>query len=347
MSRARFLLHSRSSLPPLVDDFVLLTFNGLPCLELISCFTTPSPPTFSLRFFLTTSIIQKMMSQTPDSGLLGLAFVCTEAVFLALFAYTLLQTPSQLILKRFMGVLMLTALTYTMESAIVPICARQSRPHWAVTAASLLWVQLLSASELLLVSRVSAVELSSPSRSSISNARSAIGLLWNMRRIGTPWQVKNVPSTKGLEKQSRPEFIFRRATVTILAYLFVDFIASMPPPEPALVQPDKASLFPQHGLSIDDVIFRTIMTFSYFLTTAILNLFMTNVGAIFVVLTGLNKPTDCPPLYGSFSEAYTIRRFWGYVIQDSVQHRLSLLIHSIEFHGIKCSALSSLVMLTW
>lgn len=26
---------------------------------------------------------------------------------------------------------------------------------------------------------------------------------------------------------------------------------------------------------------------------------------------GLCSPADCPPLYGSFSEAYTIRRFWG------------------------------------
>lgn len=38
---------------------------------------------------------------------------------------------------------------------------------------------------------------------------------------------------------------------------------------------------------------------------------MTNVGAIVAVLSGLSRPTDCPPLYGSFSDAYTIRRFWG------------------------------------
>jgi hypothetical protein len=253
-----------------------------------------------------------MIFHRPDSNLLlMLAFVCTEATFLAFFVITILRTPPQVMFKRIVGVLMLTALTYTMESAIVPLCTTLSRPHWAVTAASLLWVQLLSASEILLVSRVSTAQLSPPSRSSIVNARSVIGLLWNMRRIGTQWQVKNVPSIKGLEKQSRAGFISRRLAATILAYLFVDVIASLPPPEPALIHPDKAALFPPHGLVIDDIIFRTVMTFSYFLTTGVLNLFMTNVGAIVAVLSGLSRPTDCPPLYGSFSDAYTIRRFWG------------------------------------
>lgn len=241
-----------------------------------------------------------------------LAFTGTEATFLAFFVTRVLLTPTpqQAISKRIVGVLLLTALTYTMESTIVPLCTTLSRPHWAVTAACLLWVQLLSASEILLVSQVSTAQLS-PSRSSLINAKSAIGLLWNMRRIGTRWQVKNVPSSKNLENQSRPTFISRRLATTILAYLFVDTIASLPPPEPTLIQPDKAALFPPRGLGVDDTIFRTVMTFSYFLTTAILNLFMTNVGAIFAVLSGLSTPVDCPPLYGSFSEAYSVRRFWG------------------------------------
>ena len=242
--------------------------------------------------------------------LLMLAFVCTEATFLAFFVFTILRTPPQVTIKRIVGVLMLIALTCTMESAIISLCTL-SRLHWAVTAACLLWVQLLSASEILLISRVSADQLPSASGSLIINARPAIGLLWNMRRIGTQWQVKNVPSIKGLEKQSRAGFICSRLAATILAYLFVDVIASLPPPELAMIHPDKAALFPPHGLGIDDIIFRTVMTFSYFLTTGILNIFMTNVGAIVAVLSGLGRPSDYPPLYGSFSDAYTIRRFWG------------------------------------
>jgi hypothetical protein len=238
-----------------------------------------------------------------------LSFFGIEATFLALFAATVLGTSQQATFKRTVSVVTLAASTYLMERTIVPLCT--SRPHWAVTAASLLWVQFLSASEILLVTRVHAGQLSTGRHSILAGARSAVALLWNMRRIGTQWQVKNVPSVKGLQKQSRAGFVLRRLAVTIAAYLFVDVIVSLPPPDPAMVHADKAALFPPHGLGLDDLILRIIMTASYWLTTGILNLFMTNVGAIVAVVAGLSKPTDCPPLYGSFTDAYTIRRFWG------------------------------------
>jgi hypothetical protein len=239
-----------------------------------------------------------------------LRFSGIGATFLTLFIITVLGTAPQAMFKRAVCVAMLATLTYAMESVIVPLCT--TRPHWAATAASLLWVQCLSASEILLVSRVHSGQLA-PQRHIVAQARSALGLLWNMRRIGTRWQVKNVPSVEGLQKQSRSQFILRRLAATGAAYLFVDIIVSLPPAEPALLHPDKAALFPPHGLGTEDLIFRTIMTASYWITTGVLNLFMTNVGAIFAVLAGLSKPSDCPPLYGSFTDAYSIRRFWGYV----------------------------------
>lgn len=243
-----------------------------------------------------------------------LAFVCTEAAFLASFAVVILSTAAQATAKRAAGIVILGAATYAMESLIVPLCLTNERPHWAATVASLLWVQFLSASDLVLVARVHAGQLPCASRPGSGRAEavsSAVGLLWNMRRVGTPWQVKNIPSTAGLQTQSRTGFVMRRIGVTLLAYLFVDAVVSLPPPDLAMVRPDKATLFSLRGLRVDDVIFRIIMTISYWLTTGILNLFMTNVGAIVAVLLRLSKPVDCPPLYGPFSEAYSIRRFWG------------------------------------
>lgn len=239
-----------------------------------------------------------------------LRFFGIEAGFLTFFVIVLSATP-RAIFKRACGVILLAVLTYTMENSIVPLCNK--RPHWAATSASLLWVQFLSASEMILVSRIQISQLLPGRHSVVSRARSAIGLLWNVRRIGTPWQAKNVPSVKGLLKQGRVEFILRRLAVTIAAYLFVDVVVSMPPADPALIHADKAALFPPHGLTVEDLIFRVIMSASYFLITGILNLFMTNIGAIFAVAAGLSRPTDCPPLYGSFADAYSVRRFWGLV----------------------------------
>ncbi|ROV95999.1 hypothetical protein VMCG_07994 [Cytospora schulzeri] len=244
-----------------------------------------------------------------------LTFVYTEAAFLACFAVVILNTPAQATTKRAAGLVILGATTCVMESIIVPLCLTNGRPHWAATVASLLWVQFLSASDLVLVSRVHAGQLPRAYHGSGSSrakaVSSAIGLLWNVRRVRTPWEVKNVPSTAGLQTQSRTTFVLRRIGVTLLAYIFVDVVVSLPPPDLAMVRPDKATLFSLRGLGVDDIIFRIIMTISYWLTTGILNLFMTNVGAIVSVLLGLSRPVDCPPLYGPFSEAYSIRRFWG------------------------------------
>ena len=248
------------------------------------------------------------ISARPSSSLLPL--VGAEAAFVTYFAMLIICCPVKATGTRLLGLAMLGALTYGMEKFIVELCLASGRPHWAATTASLLWVQFLNASELVAVSRIDALAL--PSQDGpLSRATSAIGLLWNMRRVGTQFQVKNVPSTVGQQGQSRTTFVVHRIAVTLVAYLFVDLVVSMPPPDPALVQIKKATLWDLRTLSVDDVIFRMAMTISYWVTTATLNLFMTNLGAILVVILGLCEPADCPPLYGPFSHAVTVRRFWG------------------------------------
>lgn len=252
------------------------------------------------------------LSDTMSLSALG--FFSTEAAFLAVFGLVIVRTAAQSSSKRIAGLVILCAATMLMESLVVPLCLRSQRPHWAATAASLLWVQFLSASDLILVRRVHATQLQQLRGSRPGNLHgigAAIGLLWNIRRVRTPWQVKNVPSSAGLETQTRAGFVLRRAAITLLAYLFVDVVVSMPPPEEAMVRADKAILFSLQNLSAGDVAFRSGTVLGYWLTTGILNLFMNNLGAIAAVLLGLSSPADCPTLYGSFSEAYSIRRFWG------------------------------------
>lgn len=258
-----------------------------------------------------------MTLAVPEGVLSALvSFFCTEAAFLALFSRVILSTAPRSTSKRVAGLVALCATTAWMEKMIVPICLKNERPHWAATVASLLWVQFLSASDLVLITRVHAAQLPSLGKSSSSVLRglkAAAGVLWNIRRVGTPWQVKNVPSSAGLQTQSRSGFVARRVAMTLLAYLVVDAVVSMPPPEQYLVRADKAALFSLRDLGADDVAFRSGTVVGYWLCTCILNFFMNNVGAVAAVLLGLSSPADCPPLYGSFSEAYTIRRFWGYV----------------------------------
>ncbi|KAH7316969.1 membrane bound O-acyl transferase family-domain-containing protein [Stachybotrys elegans] len=201
-----------------------------------------------------------------------------------------------------------------MEQYISNLCLANGRPHWAATAASLLWVQLLSASDLLLALRVDPSQLSpqgTKERGPLRDGASAVGLLWNMRRVGTRWQAKNIPSAAAQQRQTRAGFVFRRVAMTLVAYLFIEVVVSQPPPDPNLVHPDKATLFSLRSLTLEDVIFRVALTISYWVITGVINLFMTNTVVVVAVILGLLDPAHCPPLYGSFLEAFTVRRFWG------------------------------------
>lgn len=245
-----------------------------------------------------------------------LAFASIEAVFIGLFALVVVGMASRSTKKRIAGLVALGGLTVMMETLLVTLCLGIDRPHWAATTASLLWVQFLSASDLVLVFRIRAAQLLRLQGGKLRAGLAAVGLLWNVRRISTIWQVKNVPERP--INQSRATFVFKRVAVTLLAYLFVDAIVSLPPPEEVMVRVDKATLFSIHQLNFGDLIFRFSTTVGYWLTTGILNLFLTNVGTIVAVSFGLSSPDDCPPLYGSFSEAYTIRRFWGSVLLENI-----------------------------
>ena len=245
------------------------------------------------------------------------AFGTTLLTFLALFTTVILLVPRQSTLTRFTSLIALCSLTYVLQETFLQLC---ENPHWRAAAAPLLWIQFLSASEWILISRLDAAHI--PRRRGkqgldtiITQVTDVIALLWNLRRVNTKWQTKNIPSSSssGPASSSRSHFILRRLTTTLIAYLVMDIMVSAPPPDPKLVRPEKATLLKLHDLSSEDLIFRTIGTLSFWFSTALINLIMSNTTAILSVLSGLSAPTDCPPLYGSILEAYTIRNFWGYV----------------------------------
>lgn len=237
-----------------------------------------------------------------------MAFLCIEIGFITIFALVAIRTPKEATNNRVAGLVVLAVATYTMEGLITPLCLRNERPHWAAVLTALLWIQLLNASDLLLLLGSDACRRANSS--STMGSGSAVGLLFNFRRVGTPWQIKNMPSTADTRAQSPTSFLVRRIAVTAACYLFLDIMVSFPPPDAAKVRSDKVALF-MRGLSVDDVIFRIGATVSFWLTPAIAVTATSNLFAIVAVLSGLSRPEDCPPAFGSFLEAYNIRRFWG------------------------------------
>ena len=253
---------------------------------------------------------------SPDQNNSALNFGTTQAAFLTLVSIVILLVPRHATVTRIASLFPLCALTYTLQETSFQLCRN---PHWRAAVVPLVWIQCMSASELICVSRVDSAHLSAgrgklrAGPMNVRAVREVVALVWNLRRVGTRWQAKNIPvsSSSRLESLSRARFVLGRITTTFLAYLVLDIMISGPTPDLALVHPQKETLFRLDRLSFDDIIFRTIGTISFWLSTALLNLIMSNSVAIFSVLTGLSSPTDCPPLYGPIGEAYNIRRFWG------------------------------------
>ena len=244
-----------------------------------------------------------------------LTFGTTYFSFLILFTSVILLVPQHATITRTASLVLLSALTYVLQETIMQLCKNS---HWRATAVPILWIQFMSASELIWVSRVDSAHIPArrgkPKAETIPNkAINVIALLWNLRRVGTRWQVKNIPasSNSGPKATSRLRFVLGRLMTMTFAYLILDIMISGPSPDLALVSPQKETLFKPSDLSVEDVVFRIIGTLSFWLSSALINLIMTNGAAIFLVLSGLSSPADCPPLYGPIGEAYSVRQFWG------------------------------------
>jgi hypothetical protein len=248
---------------------------------------------------------------SPWSGLDGsasaLASGTTQLAFLVLFTTAILLIPRHATVPRVMSLVALSALTFMLQVTFLSWCRH---PFWRTTVGLFAWIQFMSASEMIWVSRVDFTHISGEFKAETVTAQAtqAIALLWNLRRVGTRWQVKNIPASP---RRGLASWVLERLTMTFLAYLVLDLMVTRPSPDLALVGPQKETLFRFGRLSLEDLVFRIIGTLSFWLSIAIINLVLVNSPTIVLVLTGMSSPTDCPPLYGPIREAYSLRRFWG------------------------------------
>jgi hypothetical protein len=256
------------------------------------------------------------------------SFPVLLSVFLILFVTTILHVPRTSTGLRVIHGIFLCLLTYSLQQAFFQLCENY---HWRAAAAPLLWIQCLSASELILVTNTDFSDIRALGRGSL--VIRSIALLWNLRRVGTKWRVACSGVDAGAKDppKGRFPFILKRLLTTFLAYIVIDAMVSAPTLDSSLVGPRKQTLMHPFDLSLEDIIFRVIGTAAFWASTYLVNLVMSNTVAIFCVATGISSTQNCPPLYGPLSEAYSIRHFWGYAILQDLQipsSKESLLIRS-------------------
>lgn len=188
---------------------------------------------------------------------------------------------------------------------------------------SLVWIFHLRAFDLLLWKAVylpagTARKLKqSATRSGLWRTFTAWCLLFNFRNINTSWTIKGLPAfSRGRPEHipNKGEFVKRRIAQILITYLALDAIfAFLPAPNPGKDVPEyKQPLLSRIGdITLEEIIARpfTVLIPAF----SIYGIFTIpyNIASIATVPFGASEPQNWPPLFGSFREAYTLRRFWG------------------------------------
>ncbi|RMZ69163.1 TRI7-trichothecene biosynthesis [Pyrenophora seminiperda CCB06] len=251
---------------------------------------------------------------------LSTSTILWQSAFLLIYSCAVILIPPRKKAYRRLSVVALTYITYLTQTSLLETCLN---PHWRAIGTPLLWIQLLSASELITVSSVSPstfLETCQASKlSTVVAIFQGILLLWNLRRIGTPWAAKNVPSRS---QQNSVQFVAGRFLRLSLAYVLLDLSVSAPGPSQHLLQVPKHTLWRLWGLSLEDAAFRTVGSISFWITVALLLYFLHGTASTAGVILNLWQTGNCAPLFGSFREAYSLRKFWGVVWHQCLRQSL-------------------------
>jgi hypothetical protein len=153
--------------------------------------------------------------------------------------------------------------------------------------------------------------------SSEDKAIAAWCLLFNLRNVNTSWSIKGLPTFSRDHPEHVPnkgEFLRRRIANIFITYLALDAIfASLPAPKPEIDVPEyKQALFSRIGdITLEEIIARPITVLLPAFSIYGIFTVAYNIASVTAVFSGRSEPRNWPPLFGSFREAYTLRRFWG------------------------------------
>ena len=136
----------------------------------------------------------------------------------------------------------------------------------------------------------------------------------NGRGSGTKWEVKGIPGPYSYAGKgaSRARFLGRAALRTLLIYVVLELMDQFPPPGPELVAPTRLPLFSRLGdVTAWELAFRLGVTGALTLRAAFVLSFYQGLVELLGVATGLARPEDCRPVFGSPLDLWSIRNAWG------------------------------------
>ncbi|KAK7956579.1 membrane bound O-acyl transferase family-domain-containing protein [Apiospora aurea] len=271
--------------------------------------------------------------------------VVSAFLFVAVFTMVVLVSPRNSVAERYSGAFVLAGLVCVFQSSLHFWCRKKG---WVMLLVTTAWTTYWHALEMLLVSKVCLADIqelaakktkrhneppaaaskseggSEPSKDTRSGPGSAwqlaiitSALLCKWRRIGTKWQIPRLPrfSPDG-SVPSKGAFLFRSLMKITGSYLMLSMFTVAPPPDPNLIAIERQPVFSRlDDISAADVVFRVMSTAVFFINVALMVTMWYYLVCVVSVVLGLAGPENCPPFYGSLSNAYTLRGLWRNIHQ--------------------------------
>lgn len=136
------------------------------------------------------------------------------------------------------------------------------------------------------------------------------------RYIGTPYQARNVPHFSASDSNyvpSRLNFLSRKAIIFLISFTVLD-LTSLGADVPLDFSPETIPLFTRmNHVTGQQLLTRLMTTLGYGIAVCSFQQLLHSIWALIDVGFGFSKVESWRPLFGSVEEAYTIRRFWGFV----------------------------------
>lgn len=139
------------------------------------------------------------------------------------------------------------------------------------------------------------------------------------RQLNTPYQVKNVPAWSSTDLEyipSRENFLWRTAINVSLNFVIVDLcsLGAQPERNAIMFSRDNIGFFSRlEYLGTEEVTIRVLASLVLWLNIYCIFRVIYDLLSFLAVGSGISEVQDWAPPFGSLSEAYSVRRFWGYV----------------------------------
>ena len=244
---------------------------------------------------------------TPEAQL-ALAAVASVATF----SYAL-STPSNST-SRYAAVALLAALQYTFATASARFSEYGDMPYAVVTLTlTLFW----HAVDYLLVLRASSPAFIA-SRGAKPTALkryvwTPLGLLANWRRLGTQWRISQVPPfshQNAASIPSRASLILKRLLGIGGAFVVIDLSGVATVDMTTMM--DKRALFSRLDQVTPSEAWFRVWLLACYTINAMAGVYLAYASITVIALASrLSSPAACPPMFGSISDAYSVRRCWG------------------------------------